>query len=67
VPIVSSIAVDGYGHVHGEDVQGREEGAHRCGLAQAGSHEIWAHAEHEARIIVAGKDTPEHGACRHAG
>jgi predicted RNA binding protein YcfA (HicA-like mRNA interferase family) len=23
---------------------------------QAGSHEIWAHADHDARIIVAGKD-----------
>jgi predicted RNA binding protein YcfA (HicA-like mRNA interferase family) len=58
-PIVSSIAVDGYGHVHAEEVRGREEGAHRCGLPvvrQAGSHEVWAHADHEARIVVAGKD-----------
>jgi predicted RNA binding protein YcfA (HicA-like mRNA interferase family) len=25
-------------------------------VRQAGSHEVWAHAEHEARIVVAGKD-----------
>jgi predicted RNA binding protein YcfA (HicA-like mRNA interferase family) len=25
-------------------------------VLQAGSHEVWAHAEHEARIVVAGKD-----------
>jgi predicted RNA binding protein YcfA (HicA-like mRNA interferase family) len=25
-------------------------------VRQAGSHEIWAHPDHEARIVVAGKD-----------
>jgi predicted RNA binding protein YcfA (HicA-like mRNA interferase family) len=25
-------------------------------VRQAGSHEVWAHAEHEARIVVAGND-----------
>ncbi len=39
LPIVSSIAVDGYGHVHAEEeVQEREKGAHRCGLV--GYHDI---------------------------
>jgi len=25
-------------------------------VRQAGSHEVWAHADHESRIVVAGKD-----------
>lgn len=25
-------------------------------VRQAGSHEVWARADHEARIVVAGKD-----------
>jgi predicted RNA binding protein YcfA (HicA-like mRNA interferase family) len=25
-------------------------------VRQTGSHEVWAHPDHEARIIVAGKD-----------
>jgi len=25
-------------------------------VRQAGSHEVWAHADHEGRIVVAGKD-----------
>jgi predicted RNA binding protein YcfA (HicA-like mRNA interferase family) len=25
-------------------------------VRQSGSHEVWAHVDHEARIVVAGKD-----------
>jgi predicted RNA binding protein YcfA (HicA-like mRNA interferase family) len=25
-------------------------------VRQSGSHEVWAHTDHEARIVVAGKD-----------
>jgi predicted RNA binding protein YcfA (HicA-like mRNA interferase family) len=34
-------------------------------VRQAGSHEVWAHADQEVRIVVAGKGQG-HGACRHA-
>ena len=26
-------------------------------VRQAGSHEVWAHEEHQARVVVAGKDS----------
>jgi predicted RNA binding protein YcfA (HicA-like mRNA interferase family) len=56
---VSPIAVDGYGHVHAEEVQDVRKALIDAGwrvVRQAGSHEVWAHTDHEARIVVAGKD-----------
>jgi predicted RNA binding protein YcfA (HicA-like mRNA interferase family) len=56
LPIVNSVAVDGYGHVHVEEVRKALIDAGWRVVRQAGSHEVWAHGDHEARIVVAGKD-----------
>jgi predicted RNA binding protein YcfA (HicA-like mRNA interferase family) len=59
-PIVSSIAVDGYGPLSMpkkyKDVRKALIDAGWRVVRQSGSHEVWAHADHEARIVVAGKD-----------
>jgi predicted RNA binding protein YcfA (HicA-like mRNA interferase family) len=47
-------------NVHAQEVQGREEALLDAGwrvVRQTGSHEVWARADHEARIVVAGKDS----------
>ena len=39
-----------------KDVRKALLGAGWCVARQRGSHEVWAHAGHEARIVVAGKN-----------
>jgi predicted RNA binding protein YcfA (HicA-like mRNA interferase family) len=59
VSIVSSVAVDGYGRVHAEEDKNVRKALIEAGwrvVRQAGSHEVWAHVDYEARIVVAGKD-----------
>jgi hypothetical protein len=69
LPIVSSIAVDGYGHVHAEKVQGREEGAQRCGLACRASSGLprGLGACRPRGAYRRCRQGQGHGACRHAG
>jgi hypothetical protein len=42
VSIESSVAVDGYGRAHAEEVQGREAGPARCALARDTRNELKA-------------------------
>jgi predicted RNA binding protein YcfA (HicA-like mRNA interferase family) len=59
MPIVSSIAVDSYGHVMPKKYKDVRKALIDAGwrvVRQAGSHEVWAHTDHDARIVVAGKD-----------
>ncbi len=69
VPIMRFIAVDGYGRAHAEEVQGCEEGAHRCGLACRASSGLPRglgplRPRGAYRRCRQGQG---HGACRHAG
>jgi predicted RNA binding protein YcfA (HicA-like mRNA interferase family) len=43
-----------------EEVPGREEALTEAGwrvARQSGSHEVWAHDDHEVRIVVAGQNS----------